>query len=106
MRSRAARAHGRSARHGYPLEVWGAAGVPVFIEGARDGFPRALAAMAPRMQTMLLALLRHSGVLTGAEAEELRAAGDAVWRDSRLSRDAGPNSWSPGPSPAPAPLLP
>ena len=80
--------------HGYPIEVYGSAGVPVYIEGARGGFPRQLASMAPRMQRMVLALLGHGGVLTAAEARELSEAGDAVWASTRQSRDPGDAEWA------------
>jgi len=79
--------------HGYPVEVYGSAGVPVYIEGERGGFPRQLAVMAPRMQRMVLALLEHGNVLTSAESLELRAAGDAVWASARASRDPGDAEW-------------
>ena len=80
--------------HGYPIEVYGSAGVPVYIEGERGGFPRQLALMAPRMQRMVLALLEHGNVLTAAETRELSAAGDAVWALTRASRDPGDAEWA------------
>jgi 8-oxo-dGTP pyrophosphatase MutT (NUDIX family) len=61
----------------YPLETWGLVGVPLTIEGANSGFPRALAAMPPWQAEMLLPLLVHRGVLTEGEAREVAAAAHA-----------------------------
>jgi len=100
---------GASGRHGYPTESWGSAGLPLFIEGARGGAPRALALMAPRMQEMLLALLRHARVLSAAEAAQLRAAGDEAWRLARDARDMGDNEHAApraAPPPQPQPTQP
>ena len=61
----------------YPLETWGLVGAPLTIEGANNGFPRALAAMPPWQAEMLLPLLVHRGVLTEGEAREVAAAAQA-----------------------------
>jgi ADP-ribose pyrophosphatase YjhB (NUDIX family) len=61
----------------YPVETWGLVGAPLTIEGANNGFPRALAAMPPWQAEMLLPLLVHRGVLTAGEAREVAAAAHA-----------------------------